>query len=183
MRFNTILGCIMQRFIYHNESPMLRTLVLTTAPVFSAALPGQARNLSVPAKNPAATLMIPDSWTPTEIEFGYSGTSPDGKVFFSAEYASAARIDTRFETNDARMKENKIQPKGEPKKREITRGGLKATLFSYQASDENGATEINFVTIRAGNRIVLLTLWGSGEEQKANRTDVELIENSVKAIN
>ena len=43
---------------------MVKTLLLTAAIVFSAAIPGQARNLAVPVKNPVATLMIPDFWTP-----------------------------------------------------------------------------------------------------------------------
>jgi hypothetical protein len=39
------------------------------------------------------------------------------------------------------------------------------------------------VIIPAGKRIVLLTLWGSQKEQDDNKTDLDLIKNSIKAIN
>jgi hypothetical protein len=151
--------------------------------VCTAVAPGIAKNLAVPAKDPVATLMIPDTWKQKEIEFGYSGTSPDEAIFFSVEYARSDRIDKLFALNDDWMKENKIVQKGEPKQQEITLGGLAAKLFTYQATDENGPTEVDFVIIPAGKRIVLLTLWGSEKEQKDNKADIDSIKNSIKAIN
>jgi hypothetical protein len=162
---------------------VLKTILLTTLLMCPAIAPGFAKNLAVPEKNPVATLMIPDTWAQEEIEFGYSGTSPDGNIFFSVEYAKGDRVDKLFALNDQWMKENKIKPTGEPKKEEITLGGLPAKLFTYQATDENGPTEIDFVLIPAGKRIILLTLWGSEQEQKDNKTDIDIIKNSVKSIN
>jgi hypothetical protein len=162
---------------------VLKTVLLATMLVCAAAAPGLAKNLAVPAKDPVATLMIPDTWTQQEIEFGYSGTSPDEKIFFSVEFARSDRIDKLFATNDDWMRENKIRAKGEPKQQEIVLGGLAAKLFTYQATDENGPTEVDFVIIPAGKRIVLLTLWGSQKEQDDNKTDLDLIKNSIKAIN
>jgi hypothetical protein len=149
----------------------------------SCVAPGAAKTLAVPEKDPVALLTIPDTWKQQEIEFGYSGMSPDGAIFFSVEYAKANRIDKLFALNEAWMKENKITPTGEAKKQEIKLGGLPASLFVYQATDENGPTEIDFVLIPAGKRIVLLTLWGSEQEQKDNKADIDIIKNSVKAIN
>jgi hypothetical protein len=46
--------------------------------IFCASIaPGFAGNLAFPAKDPIATLSIPDSWAMEEIEWGYSATSPD----------------------------------------------------------------------------------------------------------
>jgi hypothetical protein len=151
--------------------------------VCAAVAPGVAKNLAVPEKNPVATLMIPDTWTQQEIEFGYSGTSPDGNLFFSVEFAKSDRIDKLFATNDDWMRENKISATGEPKQQEVLLGGLSAKVFTYQATDENGPTEVDFVIIPAGKRIVLLTLWGSLKEQNDNKADLDLIKNSIKAIN
>lgn len=162
---------------------VFRTISLAAMLALSCVAPGFAKNLAVPEKDPVALLTIPDTWNQQEIEFGYSGTSPDGNVFFSVEYAKGNRVDKLFALNDEWMKDNKIAPTGEPKKQEITLGGLPATLFVYQATDDNGPTEIDFVLIPAGKRIVLLTLWGSEQEQKDNKADIDIIKNSVKAIN
>jgi hypothetical protein len=162
---------------------VFRTISLAAMLALSCVAPGLAKNLAVPEKDPVALLTIPDTWKQEEIEFGYSGMSPDGNVYFSVEYARGDRIDKLFALNDEWMKDNKINPTSEPKKQEITLGGLPATLFVYQATDENGPTEINFVLIPAGKRIVLLTLWGSQQEQKENKVDIDIIKNSVKAIN
>lgn len=162
---------------------MFKQLMMATLLVCSAVAPGFAKNLAVPAKDPVATLVIPDSWKPEKIDFGYAGMSPDRGVFFSVEYATAARLDKMFALNDQWMKENKIKPKGEPTEMEITLNGLPATLFTYQAIDENGDTEIDFVLIPAGKRIIMLTLWGSQKEQQANKKDLDVIKNSVKPIN
>jgi hypothetical protein len=162
---------------------LLTKFTLAAMLACAAVAPGVAKNLAVPEKNPVATLMIPDSWKQEEIEFGYSGTSPDGAIFFSVEYARGDRVDKLFAMNDDWMKENKIHPKGEPKKQEVTIGGLAASIFTYQATDENGPTEIDFVLIPAGKRIILMTLWGSEQEQHDNKADLDIIKNSIKAIN
>jgi hypothetical protein len=143
-----------------------------------------AKNLAVPPKDPVATLMIPDSWKPEAIDFGYSAKSPDGDIFFSVEYASGPRIAKMLANNDDWLKDNKIRPTGEPTEREFNFGGLPAKLINYKAKDENGDTEVDFVIIPAGpNRVIMLTLWGSKEEQAKNKDDLMAIQNSFKAIN
>ena len=162
---------------------MFKRLILAVTIACAAMAPGFAKNLAVPAKDPVATLVIPDSWKAEAIEFGYSAKSPDGDVFFSVEYAAANQIDKMFALNNKWMKDNKIKPKGAPEEREFEMGGLPAKLISYQATDENGDTQIDFVMIPAGKRIIMLTMWGSKEEQKANKKDLDIIQNSIKAIN
>ena len=163
---------------------MFKKIIMAGLFVCAAIVPGLAKNLAVPPKDPVATLTIPDSWKPSEIEFGYGAKSPDGDVFFSVEYATAARIDKLFATTDAWMKENKIKPKGKAKESEMDMGGLPAKIFTYEATDENGDTEIDLVVIPGGKgRMILLTLWGSKEEQEANKTELSAIQRSIKAIN
>lgn len=153
--------------------------------IFCASIaPGFAGNLAVPAKDPIATLSIPDSWEMEEIEWGYSATSPDKGVAFYVESATAARMDNLFATNDEWLKENNIQPKGKPSEHEVNIGGLPAKVLSYQATDEDGDTIIDFVIIpEAKGRVILLTLWGSEEDRETNKVDLEAIKQSIKAIN
>jgi len=163
---------------------MLKRLVIASVTLYAAIAPVFAENLAVPAKNPIATLTIPDSWKLANIDFGYRAESPDGDVYFFVEYASAARVDKLFATNDEWMKENKIKPKGKAEEKEIEIGGLPARVFTYEATDENGDTLIDFVVIPGSKgRTILLTLWGSEEERETNQTDIMAIQKSLKAIN
>lgn len=163
---------------------MFKRLMVASALLCAAMAPGFAKNLAVPVKDPIATLSIPDSWKMADIDFGYSSESPDGDVSFYVEYASAERIDKLFALNDEWMKENSIKPKGKAAEKEIEIGGLPAKVFTYQATDENGDTLIDFVVLPGGKgRKILLTLWASEAEREANKADIVSIQKSVKAIN
>ena len=158
---------------------MIAAVVLCSTITF-----GFAKNLAVPAKDPIATLSIPDTWEMDEIDYGYSAASPDGAVNFYVEFASAARIDNLFAANDKWMKENSIKQKAKAEEKEIEIGGLPAKIFTYQATDEDGDTVIDFVVLPGGKgRMILLTLWGSQEERESNKADIVSIQKSIKAIN
>jgi hypothetical protein len=157
---------------------------IIAAVIFAAAcVPGLAKNLAVPSKNPVATIVLPDTWKMEAIEYGYSAKSPDGDVFFSVESASGPRLDKMLENNTEWMKENKIVPVSK-EEREINLGGLPAKLLSFKAKDENGDTRVDFVFINGGKgSVIMLTLWASEEELAANQADIVAIQSSVKAIN
>ena len=162
---------------------MTRLSVLVAA-LAMLATPATARNFAVPTSNPAALVTVPDKWTTQEIAHGYSAKSPDGDVFFSIEYATGEKgVAKMMSDNDAWMADNKIKPTAAATKKDINLGGLDATIYSYQAKDENGDTIVDFVLFPAGNnRVVFLTLWASEEEREANKADIMAIQGSVKAL-
>ena len=162
---------------------MLKNIAIAGLILIASIAPGFAKNLAVPAKDPIATLAIPDSWKPNAIEYGYAAKSPDGDVFFAVEYATEARIEKMFATNKTWMKENKIVTKGDAAEKVTELGGLPAKIFTYQATDENGETQIDFVTIAAGKQLIMITLWASTAEREANKDDIIAIQKSLKAIN
>ena len=160
----------------------MRIILLAVAVLLTAA-PASAKNFAFPAKNPIATIMIPDTWTTEEITYGYSAKSPDDDVFFSVEYATGARIDKMLANNTAWMTENKITSSKEPVEKAINIDGIDSKLLTVVGTDENGPTIVDFVFMPAGdNRLIMLTLWASDEERKANAADISAIESSVKAI-
>ena len=163
---------------------MFRKFMLAVPLMLAMIVPSYAKNLAVPAKNPAATIVIPDSWDLDETEFGYSATSPDEDVIFSVETAGGARVDKMMEANDQWMKDQEITPKGKPVEEKLTIGGLPATVYTYQARDPDGDTIIDFVLLPAGNgRVMLLTLWASKAARDENGADIAAILSSIKAIN
>ena len=81
---------------------MFRKFMLAVPLMLAMIVPSYAKNLAVPAKNPAATIVIPDSWDLDETEFGYSATSPDEDVIFSVEIApeELARLEAQVRALD-----------------------------------------------------------------------------------
>src|ERR1700712_79819 len=83
-----------------------------------------ARNIAVPASDPAAIITVPDAWKFEEIDFGYSAVSADKDIFFSVEYATKNKIDAMMKNNKKWMKESGIDGSVKPTEKEMTFGGL-----------------------------------------------------------
>lgn len=149
----------------------------------SLIMPALAKNFAVPGKNPAITIVVPDTWKTEEIDFGYSARSPDEDVFFSVESANVKKIDALFDTNAKWMKENKINDKMKPVKTEMNFNGVQGEVHTFNTTDANGPTIVDFVLLPGGkNTMILITLWGSDEERKANGKDIDTTMNSIKPI-
>jgi hypothetical protein len=161
----------------------MKKFVLALALAAAVITPAFAKNLAVPADDPAVTLTIPNSWATKEIDFGYSAVSPDKDVAVYIEYAAGARVKKMTDLNESWMKDNKIVVKGKPEEMEADFNGVKGSVLKFKAKDENGDTNVNFAFIPAGNnRVIMLTLWGSDEEQAANDKDISTILTSIKPI-
>ena len=142
-----------------------------------------AKTFSVPAKNSAVTVTIPDSWETEQIDFGYNAQSPDGSVFFFIESATASRLEVLLKNNRDWMEEQEIVLKGEPVISDIIINGIPAQLHHFDATDENGDTTVDFVLMDAGaGRVIMFTLWGSISDLKNNATDVNAIKASIQPI-
>ncbi|MBV9189559.1 MAG: hypothetical protein JOZ85_03690 [Betaproteobacteria bacterium] len=146
-------------------------------------VPALARNIAVPASDPAAMIKVPDTWAFKEIEYGYSAVSPGKDVFFSVESADRSNIEAMKKANNAWMKENGIDVSAAPVEMDVNLGGLSGKLLRFDTKDENGPTRVEFVILPVGKgRIVFLTLWGSEAEQTKHEADINAIMGSVKAI-
>ncbi len=161
----------------------MKTILVAATLLAALSAPAYAKNFAVPADDPAATIALPDNWKLTEIEYGYSVVSPDKDIFFSVEYAGGKRIDEMTKLNDDWLKENDIKLIGDPEKVETDFNGIKGSILKFKAKDENGPTHVNFGFIPAGkNRVIMLTLWGSDEEQTAHDAEITKILDSIKPI-
>jgi len=85
--------------------------------------------------------------------------------------------------NDDWMKEQKITPIGEPKVTVVDQGPVKAKIYNYKAKDENGPTNVSFTLIPTSDSLVMLTLWGSAEEQQKHNADIDAILGSIRPAN
>ena len=161
----------------------MKALLLAASVALTLVAPAYAKNYAVPADNPSATITLPDDWTLSEIEYGYSAVSPDKDIFFSVEYADGKSLDAMTNLNEQWIKENNIKINDKPEESEDDFNGMKGSLLLYKATDENGPTKLTFGFVPAGNnRVIMLTLWGSSEERKAHSDEIAKILSSLKPI-
>ncbi len=154
----------------------LLLLPLVSAPAF-------AKNFAVPSDDPAVTIALPDGWTLSDIDYGYSAVSPDKDVFFSVEYAGGKDIDAMTTLNESWLKENNIKLGSDPAKTKDNLNGLDADLLLYDGKDDEGPTKVTFGFVSAGKgRVIMLTLWASADERKAHADEIEHIIGSIKPI-
>lgn len=164
----------------------LKVGALVAALILMAGLlagPAFAKNFAVPAKDPAATISIPDSWKTEEIEYGISAYSPGKDVFFSVESADEKTVDAMMKTNAEWLKENKIDMTVPVQKVEKSFNGLKGTVYHRVTKDEDGPTNVDFVVIPLSkNRVLFLTLWASDDEYKKHQAEFDGMIASLKPI-
>jgi hypothetical protein len=146
-----------------------------------SATPCFARDLAVPAKNPAITLTVPDSWKTTEDGTSYKSLSQDKDVFFYVEFADAADVADLQKNNVSWMKSNNLNWKVKPVESEMDVNGSTAKVQRFNTSSDDGKTVVEFITLPASkDRVVMLTLWASEAQRAANAADIAAILKSVK---
>ena len=142
-----------------------------------------AKTMSVPdEENPVATINMPDSWEPGEIENGMAGSSKDGAVYLAAVAVSSKKgMDAEIDDTFAMLKEHKVElDQASKKENKFKVNGLDAEELLFQGKDEDGpaAVSITFVTIK--DKIIVLTYWVSTNEEEKHQAEVGKIINSLK---
>ena len=155
--------------------------LISALSLFSA----QAKTFKVPSDDFAiASIDIPDSWDPDEINNGVAGTSDDGAVYLAvvavgSEKGMNAEIDDTF----AMLKEHNVElDQATKKENKFKINNLDAEEMLYQGKDEDGpaAVSITFVTIK--DKLVVLTYWVSTADEKKHQEEVGKIIRSLKPI-
>jgi hypothetical protein len=162
----------------------MKTLLALIAVAFLTTLSAHAKTFKLPNDDFAiATIDMPDSWQPKEVENGIEGQSADSAVYMSivavgSDKGMNAEIDDVFEMlkthnvvlDDSTKKENKFKV-----------GSFDATELLFQAKDEDGpaAVSISFVPIK--DKLVIITYWVTTAKEKEHQAEVGKIVNSLKA--
>ena len=86
------------------KTTLIAALFALVLPV--AAFAGEIR---LPAAAPVASVTIPDSWNPTEIDHGVEAVSPDDAVYLSIEVADEQTTDKIIDDIFAFLEENGVK--------------------------------------------------------------------------
>jgi hypothetical protein len=168
------------------QSQIMKSL-LTVLTVLAFAMLGDtsadAKTFKLPNDDFAiASIDMPDSWKPKEIDNGVAGQSADDAVYLSvvavgSDKGMEAEIDDTFEMlkshnvelDEATKKENKFKI-----------GSFEATELLYQGKDEDGPAAVSIVFVPIKDKLVIMTYWVTTEKEKEHQAEVGKIVNSLK---
>lgn len=162
----------------------MKTLLTLLAVAFLGTLPLDAKTFKLPNDDFAiASIDMPDSWKPKEVENGIEGQSADNAVYMSvvavgSEKGMNAEIDEIFEMikshnvvlDDSTKKENKFKM-----------AGFDATELLFQGKDEDGPAAISITFVPIKDKLVIVTYWVTTSKEKEHQAEVGKIVNSLKA--
>ncbi|MDQ6808774.1 MAG: histidine kinase [Verrucomicrobiota bacterium] len=164
---------------------MIKTLFATLVIVSVGLVSAQAKTVKIPNEDFAiASINIPDSWGPEEINNGYAGTSPDKAVYLAivgvgSEKGMNAEIDDTF----AMLKEHKVDLDQKSKKENKFKvNGLDAEEMIFSGKDEDGPASVSITFVTVKDKMLVLTYWVSTEDEKKHQEEVGKILNSLKPV-
>jgi hypothetical protein len=168
-------------FRFTNQN--MKTLLTFIAIAFLATIPVDAKTFKLPNEDFAiASIDMPDSWKPKEVENGIWGQSADTAVYMSvvavgSDKGMNAELDDTFEMlkthnvniDDATKKENKFKI-----------GSLEATELLFQGKDEDGPCAISICFVPIKDKMIIFTYWVTTAKEKEHLQEVGKIVNSLK---
>lgn len=158
----------------------MKRWIVGAALLAGLAAPACAKDIVLPAKEPAVTATMPDDWDTSVYETEIASVSADGDIVVNIATDSKARLDALIKDSKAYLTKNKVKLVGKPTEQTIDFNGTPGQVQRYQATDKNGKAIIDFVTLDASrNRVVLLTVWGSEDDRQTNGTALDAIMKSV----
>ena len=130
-----------------------------------------------------ASIDMPDSWNPKEVENGVEGQSPDDAVYMSivavgSEKGMNAEIDEIFEM----IKSHNVElDESSKKENKFKAGSFDATELLFQGKDDDGPAAISITFVPIKDKLVIITYWVTTAKEKEHQSAVGKIVNSLKA--
>ncbi|MHA3771291.1 hypothetical protein ACXR0O_07105 [Verrucomicrobiota bacterium sgz303538] len=167
---------------------MMKSIAPSIAAILLAALTATASagTVKIPSENPAATVEIPASWKPEDIENGVQCESPDqvATVFF--EVTSAKGVEALIDENvDWLTKEQRVDiDPATQKSKDFEAGGLTWNRISWDGkSKEWGPSVVGLMFTKLSNgKVLTITYWITKKNKEKHDATLEKMLSSVKAI-
>jgi hypothetical protein len=162
----------------------MKTLLTLIAITLLGAIAVDAKTFKLPNDEFAiASIDMPDSWKPKEIEKGVEGQSPDDAVYMGivavgSEKGMNSEIDDIF----AMLKEKNVTlDESTKKEHKFKAGSFDATELLFQGKDEDGPAAISITFVPIKDKMIIITYWVTTEKEKEHQKEVGTIVNSLKA--
>ena len=162
----------------------MKTLLTLLTLAMIGVISADAKTFKLPDDDFAiASIDMPDSWKPKEIDNGVAGQSADDAVYLSvvavgSEKGMNAEIDDTFEM----LKSHNVTLDESTKKEEKFKiGSLEATELLYQGKDEDGPAAVSIVFVPIKDKLIIMTYWVTTAKEKEHQEEVGKVVNSLKA--
>ena len=162
----------------------MKTLLTVVTLAILTTLSADAKTFKLPNDDfTIASIDMPDSWNPKEVENGVEGQSADDAVYMSivavgSEKGMNAEIDEIFEM----IKEHNVTlDESTKKENKFKVGSFDATELLFQGKDDDGPAAISIVFVPIKDKLVIMTYWVTTAKEKEHQAEVGKIVNSLKA--
>ena len=166
------------------QNKNMKTLLTLTAIAFLTTISVDAKTFKLPNDDFAvASIEMPDSWNPKEVENGIEGQSPDDAVYMAvvavgSEKGMNAEIDDIFEMI---KKHNVVLDDSTKKENKFKAGAFDATELLFQGKDDDGPCAISISFVPVKDKLVIITYWVTTAKEKEHQQTVGKIVTSLKA--
>lgn len=145
----------------------------------------QAKTMKLPNdEKPVATITMPDSWDPDEIENGVAGESGDEAVYLAAVAVSSKKgMDAEIDDTFKMLKEHNVElDQSSKKENKFKVNGIDAEELLFQGKDEDGPTAVSICFVPMKDSVIVLTYWVTTKEEAKHQAEVGQIVNSLKPV-
>jgi hypothetical protein len=163
----------------------MKTLLSLFAIAFLAAIASaDAKTFKLPNDDFAiASIDMPDSWKPKEVENGVEGQSADDVVYMSvvavgSEKGMNGELEDTFEMLKTR---HVVLDQSSKQENKFKAGAFDATEMLFQGKDDDGPTAVSITFVPIKDKLVIITYWVETAKEKAHQQEVGTIVNSLKA--
>lgn len=168
------------------KSPLLtmKTILTLVTIVLLSAISAHAKTFKLPNDEfTIASIDIPDSWKPKEVDRGVECQSPDDAVYMSiVAVGSEKGMNAELEETFAMLKErNVVLDDSSKKENKFKVGSLDATELLFQGKDDDGPTAVSIVFIPIKDKVIVATYWVETAKEQEHQKEVGTIVNSLKA--
>lgn len=161
----------------------MKVIITLLAAVALTAASAQAKTFKLPNDEFAiASINIPDSWEPDEVNNGIAGTSPDKAVYLAAVAVGSEKgMNAELEDTFSMLKEHNVELDDSSKKESKFKiNNLDAEELLYQGKDEDGPAAVSITFVPIKDKVLVLTYWVSTEKEAKHQEEVGKIVHSIK---
>jgi len=129
-----------------------------------------------------ASIDIPDSWKPSEVDRGVECQSSDDAVYISiVAVGNEKGMNAEIEDTFAMLKTHNVTLDDSTKKENKFKiGSLDATELLFQGKDEDGPAAVSMCFVPIKDKVVVLTYWVTTAKDQEHQQEVGKIVNSLK---
>jgi hypothetical protein len=162
----------------------MKKISLAVLFAFALLTPAFAKTFKVPDEDSFASITIPDSWKPKEIDKGVEAQSSDDEVYFAVEATDAKGMDKTIEEAVEYLKDQGVTVDLKTQKQSEGKiNGMEEVDITWSGKDKEGDAIISLTVLAVrSDKVLLLTYWASPEGTKSHAKELGEIMNSVKGI-